>query len=215
MPWMNGRFYANPFFGRALERARMADSGQVWSAERPEMELQSSSQTKTGSAAPSPTSQHSHGPQPNHQKAIEKKASAGYGETSGLLPQALPHAKGRNAYDRSTWDKNSFDQLQEARRNIIDVSERNPKVRRAKPGDRPHAIEKSVWGDNQHAASRSGGSLPGNFFFMRQAGVGPQRPPKDAGFGQGEPVRSYGPFRNVGGGSVPKGDRTYIDIYDR
>ncbi len=37
MPWINGRFYANPLFGRALERARAAESGRVWSEQYPEL----------------------------------------------------------------------------------------------------------------------------------------------------------------------------------
>jgi len=215
MPWINGRFYANPIFGRALERAREAESGRVWTEERPEPELQLSSQTKTQNPAPSPTSRHPQGDQADHQKAIEKKASAGYGETRGLLPQKSADAKKHSPYDRTTWDKDSFDELQEARRNIMDVSDRNPRVRRTRPGEKANAIEESVWNDNKNAAANSGGELPGNHFFIRQAGVGPQRPPKKAGFGQtGDPVRSYGPFINVGGGDAPTGKHTYIDIYD-
>jgi len=40
VPWINGRFYPNPLFGRALERARMADASQVWSEELLELERQ-------------------------------------------------------------------------------------------------------------------------------------------------------------------------------
>jgi hypothetical protein len=40
MPWINGRFYANPLFGRALERARAAESGRVWSEQYPELGFQ-------------------------------------------------------------------------------------------------------------------------------------------------------------------------------
>jgi hypothetical protein len=215
MPWINRRFYANPLFGRALERARETESGRVWSEQYPELELHSSSQTRTGNSAPNPTSQHHREAQPDHQKIIEKKASVGYGETRGLLPQTSADAKGHNPYDRGTWSPDSFEALQQARRNIIDVSGRNPRVHRAKPGNKASTIERSVWDDNRAAASQSGGVLAGSYFFIRQAGVGPQRPPKTAGFGQtGDPVRSYGPFVNVGGGDAPKGEHTYIDIYD-
>lgn len=65
-----------------------------------------------------------------------------------------------------------------------------------------------------NAAANSTGNLPGNHFFIRQQGVGHQRPPKRLGWGQGKPIRTYGPFRNVGGGDVPKGNHTFIDIYN-
>jgi hypothetical protein len=167
MPWINGRFYANPLFGRALERARVSAAGRVWSEERPELERQESSQARTTEAAPMPVSQHPQAAQPDHQKAIEKKASVGYGETRGLLPQKSSSAKTHSPYDRTTWDKDSFDELQEARRNIMDVSERNPRVHRAKPSEKADAIERSVWGDNRSAAAQSGGALPGKHFFVR------------------------------------------------
>lgn len=215
MPLINGRFYANPLFGRALERARAADSGQVWSEPRPELELQESSEAKSGSATPKRAPQHPPEALADHQKSIEKKASVGYGETRGLLPQKSTGAKRHDPYDRTTWDKDSFDELQEARRNIMDVSERNPRVHRAKPSDKANSIERTAWGDNTSAAAQSSGALPGSHFFIRQAGVGPQRPPEKAGFGQtGNPIRSYGPFINVGDGDAPKGKHTYIDIYD-
>ena len=36
MPWINGRYYMNPFQGRALEKARVAREGGVWTEEYPE-----------------------------------------------------------------------------------------------------------------------------------------------------------------------------------
>jgi len=103
-------------------------------------------------------------------------------------------------------------ELQQARRHIMDISDRNHTVHRAKPGK--DTISQSIWDDNMQAATKSDGSLPGNHFFIRQEGIGRQRPEANKGWGQGKPIRSYGPFRNVGGGDVPRGDRTYIDIYN-
>ena len=40
MPGINGKFYANPLYGRALERARMAEAGHIWSEDYPELEPQ-------------------------------------------------------------------------------------------------------------------------------------------------------------------------------
>jgi hypothetical protein len=38
MPFINGRFYANPAYGRSLERARRSNSGGVWSEDFPEQD---------------------------------------------------------------------------------------------------------------------------------------------------------------------------------
>ena len=48
-----------------------------------------------------------------------------------------------------------------------------------------------------------------NNFFLRQAGIGRQAPP----WANGQPEFTYGPFINVGGGDVPKGRRTFLDVY--
>ena len=139
----------------------------------------------------------------------------GYGETAGLLPTRAADAPAdkKNPYDSSTWDKDSTAQLQEARQHIMDVSTRNSNVRRAKASDNP--IEQQVWNANMDAARQSDGGRTGQYFFIRQEGVDKQRPSKDQGWGQGAPLKSYGPFRNVGGGDVPRGNRTFIDIYDK
>jgi hypothetical protein len=52
MPFVNGKFYANPIFGRALERARAAEAGRVWSEEHFAAEPQpvQATQRSTGSA---------------------------------------------------------------------------------------------------------------------------------------------------------------------
>jgi hypothetical protein len=55
MPRINGRFYANPLFGRALERAREAESGRVWTEQYPELGFQSSAEQTGSQATPSKT----------------------------------------------------------------------------------------------------------------------------------------------------------------
>jgi hypothetical protein len=44
MPWINGRFYMNLAYGNAVERARMANAGKVWSEDDPELEQQPAQQ---------------------------------------------------------------------------------------------------------------------------------------------------------------------------
>ena len=150
------------------------------------------------------------------QNNTEQKAEVGYGETSGLVPEKSADApKNASPYDRGTWDPTSTQQLQDARTNIMDISERNSTVKSATPDDPKNKIEQAAWQDNVSAAKNSHGADPGKFFFIRQEGKGRQHPPKKAGYGQGKPIKEYGPFRNVGGGDVPRGRRTYIDIYNQ
>jgi hypothetical protein len=150
------------------------------------------------------------------QKNTEQKAEVGYGETSGLVPQKSADApKNASPYDRSTWDPTSTQQLQDARTNIMDISERNSTVKSATPDDPKNKIEQAAWQDNVSAAKSSHGADLGKYLFIRQEGKGRQHPPKKAGYGQGKPIKEYGPFRNVGGGYVPRGRRTYIDIYNK
>lgn len=40
MPWIHGRYYMNPFFGRALEHARATEEAQPWSEEENGFEVQ-------------------------------------------------------------------------------------------------------------------------------------------------------------------------------
>ena len=47
MPFLNGRFYMNPIFGAALERARRANAGREWSEESPEAAGQVTSASRT------------------------------------------------------------------------------------------------------------------------------------------------------------------------
>lgn len=239
MPIINGRYYMNPAYGAALERARQRDedilkpivesleSGSIqpmldfWESDHfsePSELSGSSPQSPAGkdpqiellAAQSVPQKQERHNSARNAQ---EHKAQVGYGETAGLLPKKSPDAPPKaHPYDRRTWDQNSVNELQEARTHIMDISQRNPNVHRARPGS--DTISQTIWNDNIHAAATSAGSLPGKHFFIRQEGIGPQRPSKRQGWGQGTPIRSYGPFRNVGGGDVPRGDRTFIDIYN-
>ncbi len=211
MPFINGKFYSNPAYGRALEEARQADASA---------ESQGQHHQTAGEHWVTIDHQHvliheSDGPHSVRVRSeIERKVEEGYGETAGLLPARKPRARG-SVYDRNTWDSDSARSLQQARTNIMDISIRNDTVRRSRPRDAHDPIQQSIWKDNVSAASQSRGSMAGNYFFIRQRGTGPRHPPKRAGFGQGKPTREYGPFRNVGGGDVPSGDQTHIDIYEK
>ena len=142
------------------------------------------------------------------ERARQHKAAVIFGETSGLRSEV-----GKNGKPITT--PGADPNLKKARENVADVSARNGRVYSRTPSaaELKNPQVRAAWQASQAAAAASNGSLPGYNFFIRQAGVGPQRPSARAGWGQGKPVREYGPFINVGGGDVPKGPKTYIDIY--
>lgn len=129
MPFVNGRYYMNPQYGAAVERAR---------AERAvgsDDDASSESRMEQVSAQKAPQHQHSK-PHPQHNQEHEDKAEVGYGETASLLPQRTPHTPTHaSPYNRHTWDQQSFEELQQARANIMDISRRNPRVHMARPGE--------------------------------------------------------------------------------
>ncbi|WP_374634194.1 peptidoglycan-binding protein [Ferrovibrio sp.] len=144
------------------------------------------------------------------------KATATYGETRGLYPKAKADSK-KNIYNPNSWDEKSSNELQTARAWVAVVSERNNVINRIQsPTVEKDKIEQKAWEDSLSAAQKSEAlAVPEDveFFFIRQEKVGKQRPgflPTDQ-----QPYKSFGPFRNVGGGDVPKGDATYIDFYQR
>lgn len=70
MPWVNGRFYANPLFGHALERARDAEGGRLWSEQFPEMGFEPVANQDPSKAVPKQTTspQPQGRTQPKHQR---------------------------------------------------------------------------------------------------------------------------------------------------
>ncbi len=138
----------------------------------------------------------------------QQTASVVFGETSGLTSEVDKNGK-------PVTTPGADPNLDTARENVADVSKRNSGVYSHTPTaeELKNPQVKAAWEASQAAANDSKGSLPGKYFFIRQEGVGKQRPSQRAGFGQGTPIKSYGPFKNAGGGDVPSGSRTYIDIY--
>lgn len=144
-----------------------------------------------------------------------RRASAIYGETSGLTPQ-LKDPKG-NPYNPANWREDSARRLLTARTYVGIVSERNPRVHFSLPPDSANAIEERVWNDSVDAAIA--GTNPDHLdervtnFFLRQEGIGRQSPeswPKSL-----KVLVTVGPFNNAGGGDVPRGPNTYIDFYGK
>lgn len=142
----------------------------------------------------------------------EEGAQAAYGETAGLYPQQKVKGK---IYNSKTWDSKSYKQLQNARSDIADIRERNDNMNSDEPKGN-NSIEQRAWKDCKDAADKAEKfDLPSDVtnFYIRQEGIGPQKPTKKQWGDFGPAIKSFGPFINVGGGDVPNGTKTYIDIY--
>ena len=128
-------------------------------------------------------------------QSINEGAKIAYGETSGLRAN----------------DPKSTELLQLARIGIILVSKRNSTVHSSSPENTDEA--KRIYGDCRDAAYLAKFcSLPPTVkhFFFIQKGIGSQSPPDNWNVTE---YRRFGPFKNIGGGDVPKGDSTFIILY--
>lgn len=129
-------------------------------------------------------------------------AKAAYGETNGLTPE-----KGKDG----KVDEKSKEDLTAARAAVAEVSRRNNHVHRKDGSKKKDKASKEAWNDSVKASGMDA-KLPAGVrhFFLRQDGEGTQKPDWA---GNKTPYKSFGPFRNAGGGDVPKGNETYIDFY--
>lgn len=195
MPLINGRFYANPAYGRALERARNLEAGRD---EEPE-EISARYVSVSTHGGQRSAAQHA-------KQGKESQTSIGnrvYNETGGLRakPGAKPGAPG------------SAEDLHNGRVAIANVAGNREKAGIA-GGIAPDKVSPSgqktpQYKDAQGAAAQAshtditGGAA--NFYLEHGQG-----PPKWA---KGRKMTSYGPFNNAsGGGDVPKGADTQIVI---
>ena len=144
--------------------------------------------------------------------------AAVYAETGGLFPRQV---RDGSVYDATTWaddfDAGSVYDLRCARRMVAEARKSN---KRTHLRARPPASDRLATRAWLACAEAAGDALrrevypiePGErlHFFIRQDGEGAQKAPYLDGY---EPVVSYGPFVNVGGGDVPAGAATYLDFY--
>ena len=127
-----------------------------------------------------------------------------WGETEGLYPSKT------NLYQPDKWDPASLCKLLAARSALTDVATRNGKVRKATPGSsnierllRPyHCVENFPRLDPEIDDEV-------NWFYLSQAAGTPVSHPGTTGT---KLVKSYGPFYNIGGGDVKRGD-CYLLFY--
>jgi len=128
-----------------------------------------------------------------------------WGETSGIYPTR------ENLYKPDRWDQQKMCELLRARAAVNDVARRNSHVRKAKPGRDPieqmmrpyHCIENFPAPDSEVDDEVK-------WFYLSSDQDKPLSHP-----GASQPMviaRTYGPFFNVGGGDVSRGD-VYLHFY--
>lgn len=150
--------------------------------------------------------------------AESELASAVYAETGGLFPR---QAKPGSVYDASTWaddfEPGGTHDLRRARRMVAEARKWNKRTHVRPPPAASDVLARRSWAVCEAAAGEVGAheAFPIEYgerlhFFIRQAGVGVQKPAYLTGV---FPVASFGPFVNVGGGDVPAGASTHIDFY--
>lgn len=216
MPVINDRYYANPQYGRALERDRIADeeSRRVQGEPKPswlDHFLGFAEQPGTNHAEQNRQMKS----QPQAKPKMASDESIGntiYNETAGLRPTA------------GTGDGSEQD-LHEARIGAGTVAKTLDSIgqKLGKPLTAPtqissqqskavrsYAPAKRAYEDSQTAASKAPRDKNGPRHFYLD--FGQDKP----GWAKGkDPKRSYGPFKNEAGhGDVPKGAKVWIRVYD-
>jgi hypothetical protein len=216
MPLINDRYYANPQYGRAVERDRTADEEfrRAHGDAKPSWldhflgfaEKTDTKQTKQ--------TQQNHSQGQAHAKGVTDDTIGNliYNETAGLRPtsetgegspQNLHEGRVAAGTVAKTLDANGK-KLGKPLTVTTQLTSKEAKAVRSY-GPAIHAYE-----DSQTAASKATGDKNGPAHFYLDHG---QPKPKWA---EGTtPKQSYGPFQNVaGGGDVPKGARVWIRVYD-
>lgn len=122
-----------------------------------------------------------------------------WGETSGIYPSR------ENLYKPDKWDQEKLGELLKARAAVTDVATRNSHVRKAKPG--PGRIEQMMrpyhCTENFPALDREIDEGVKWFYLSSFS----DKPTTHPGASQQMVIaKTYGPFYNIGGGDVSRGD---------
>lgn len=127
-----------------------------------------------------------------------------WGETSGFYPSA------ENKYDPGKWDPVKKCELLRARGAIHAVGQRGEKVNRGRPGNDPilQKLKPYHFIENFLSLEPEIGKPEVKWFYLSKHATLTTHPTMSSLVW----VKKYGPFFNVGGGDVPKGD-AYIHFY--
>ena len=132
-----------------------------------------------------------------------------YGETRGLYPQSIDPKK--SPYDPINWQTDSIEALQAARKYIGIVAGRNGVTQSTDP-NLANPLERRAW-ESAVSAGNAAHVDPDlidshiTHFFLR-GGEDTRQPWPEL-----HRYLTIGPFRNVGGGDVPRGNDVYIEFY--
>lgn len=188
MPFINGKFYANPAYGEALERAKGLDSQYAGS------EKQTVAASNRGKHGKQTATQGHEKPKVENEAAIGNRV---YNETGGLRPKAGAKPGGPGS-------AGDLHNARVAMSDVIENRERSGKYTGVAPAKvKTMGRKTSAYGDSQEASAQTLG-LPevtgGSKNYYLDHG---QPTPKWA---IGKKTTAYGPFNNAaGGGDVPKG----------
>ncbi|MGB9941326.1 PKD domain-containing protein [Methanosarcina sp.] len=134
-------------------------------------------------------------------------STVSWGETSSIYPTQ------NNLYKPSKWDQTKTCELLKARAGIQLVSTRNSNVRTASPGNTyiDNILKPYHYFENFPSVDSKISDSKVKWFYISTYA---NKPTVHPGVKGSKLVKSYGPFYNVGGGDVPKGD-VYINFYKK
>lgn len=215
MPFLSGRFYMNPAYGHAVERARGAEAG--FDQHEPDQhEPDAHWVTIDGNHVlihETQAGRQHHAPQ-HRGHVVESKAQIAnriYNETSGLRPTT------RSGPGSAVDLHNARVYAGAVARNIDASGKPVPIAPNQLSKDEVHAVTvyppaRAAYNDSLDAAQQAitGGDPTGGatHYYLDH---GQPKPPWAVGK---DPVASFGPFVNeAGGGDVPKGAKVTIRVY--
>lgn len=216
MPIINGKYYMNPQYGRALERDRSSDEEARRLYGEPEHSWldhflgfadQTGTRQATQSAQQRPLSQ-------TQTKAATDKAIGNiiYNETSGLRPTSDVGSGSQQDLHEGRIGAGTVAKTLDANGKKLGrpLTVTTQLTKREEKAVRSYHPATQAYEDSQAAAKKASRDKNGPTHFYLDHG----QPPPSWTRGKA-PKESYGPFRNVaGGGDTPKDAKVWIRVYD-
>lgn len=228
MPFINGKFYANPAYGRGVEKARTADlvgrgdgqgEAELISAETHPQKATQSPTVQRATQKPSTAKSKHHGDDYNPATTPEGVGNQIYNETAGLRPTSKSGTGPGTDWDMQQARKAMAHVIQNRAthkmqggltNDQIDSRETRAIASVASAAYDAHGGSQAAAHDAARDAARqydpTGGSL---HFYLDDPKKKPPKWVNDA-----IPVAEFGPFQNVSGhGDVSRGEPVRIKIF--